>query len=774
MLFKNDIYIDGDVRYRLLHADARSNVAWVISLDDPKAWPTQTSWRTLSQLLPMSASENQVGEQSSAGTRGPSSASRKVTPSMRKSRDKAIELLGEIQNRVPEVFDPALRGQLVREREQQGHSRSAIYKNLRRYWVGGQTPAALLGNFNQCGRAEGGVTAGRGAKSGFEHGTYQLTESDSKAFNDIIKRLYLNDGRLKITDAFQRLLEEHYQTADGNGKLWVRPQGERPSLRQFDYFLRKTYSLELRLRKREGDKDFERDHRAILDTVLSRCQGVGHQYEADATIADVYLVAKDDRRKIVGKPTLYFIIDRKSRLIVGWYVGLENSSWICAMQALLTVSMDKRTLCERYGVKYEPTDWPAHQVHSSELIADREMLQKSSDQIADDLATRVVNLPSQRPDHKPIVETQFKLTRMRLQDGTPGFDPPENAKRRMGKHYEKDACLTLDEFTAIILSAIIEHNRAPMKEYELSLTEIADEIEPSPIGIWNHNIVTRAGSLTKYPEERVRLALLPRGEATVSENGIDFGGCYYTCPEAINRGWFTQARKRRFKVEVSYDGRLVDTVYVRNTDKAGKHSEVYACVLTPRSQKFQGLSFAEVKACQFFRDLMTPAIDQGRIQARADFHGATKPIIDGALEKLKKAGPKKSRTARKADIKGDRMDELRKERQEVAAMPSGHATGKEKQPDAPKGHSTAQPTSPTQPVNQSGASTSAIGRVVSLQAVRAGLNTGTPEVPPASPGSPAKTTLAEAPVALSAASPASAPLSLEDKARLMRERMRNG
>ena len=751
MLFKNDIYLNDGVRHRLLHADTESGIAFVISLDDPKAWPVRRSWQELEGLSPVSA-------ETMSNSQAPASTSLNATPAMHKARDKALELLGDIVNRVPDIFDPQLRGKLVAEREQQGYARSAIYKNLRRYWVGGQTPAALLGNFNRCGRADSGVTAGRGAKSRFEHGTYQIEQTDCDAFADIIDRLYLKDSRLKITHAYQRLLEQHYQTADGNGKQWVRPQGERPSEYQFEYFLRTRYTLEHRLRQREGAKDFERDHRPILDTVLSRCQGVGHQYEADATIADVYLVAKSDRRKIVGKPTVYFIIDRKSRLIVGWYVGLENSSWVCAMQALLTVSLDKRLLCERYSVPYDPADWPAHQVFPGELIADREMLQKASDQIADDLSTRVVNLPSQRPDHKPIVECQFKLTRMRLQDGTPGFDPPENAMRRMGKHYEKDASLTLDDFTAIIMLAIIEQNRTPMKEYELNLNEITDEVEPSPIGLWNHNIGARAGALTRYPEERVRLALLPRGEATVSEAGIEFGGCSYTCQEALQRGWFVAARKRRFKVAVSYDGRLVDAIYVHGTGKQGKRGDVYACTLTPRSEKFKGLSFAEVKAYEHFRDLMTPAIAQGRIQARADFHTASKPIIENALKELKAAGPKTSRTARRADIKGDRQAELRGERQEAAALPSIE--------QAPAHQRAARTVTAGTPATAAPTT----GQVVSLQARRAAVGTGSSVAVAAVPALPLSDV---SPLALASPSTAN-PVSLAEKARLMREKMRHG
>lgn len=770
MLFKNDIYAEEGIRHRLLYVEAKKNIAWVINMDDSKAWPIQRHWNTIASLSSLSNFDDTNKTDEKPTEQRARSESITSTDSRRKSRDRALKILGELPNQVPDIFYPELRGQLVSAREKEGFSRSAIYKNLRRYWVGGQTPAALLGNFQLCGRTEHGVTARRGAKPRFGHDTYQLTPPDIEAFKDVIERLYLKDGRLKITHAFQRLLEEHYQTADGNGELWIRPQGERPSLKQFEYFLRTTYPLEQRLRKREGNKDFERDHRAILDSVLSRCQGVGHQYEADATIADVYLVAKDDRRKIIGKPTIYFIIDRRSRLIVGWYVGLENSSWVCAMQALLTISMDKQAICERYAVKYEPADWPAHQVFPSELIADRELLQRASDQIADDLVTRVVNLPSQRPDHKPIVETQFKLTRMRLQDGTPGMDPPENAKRRMGRHYEKDACLTLDEFVAIILLAIIEHNRTPSKEYELSLTELTDEVNPSPIAIWNHNIVSRAGMLTRYPEERVRLALLPRAQATVSEQGIAFGGCYYTCPEAIDRGWFVSARRRRFKVEVSYDGRLVDTIYVRHSDRSGQRIGVFACTLTARSARFQGLSFAEVKAYEHFRDSMTPAIDQARIQARADYHAATKPIIDNARKELKSAGPMKARTARRAAIKGDRLNELKKERQEIAAEP---INSHDVENDSPNIHETNISQLSTERrglVPTSDTSTSSSGRVVPLRLARPELSTSVPSVIPTRQAAGDSIQPTE-PSVIHTDNPR---LSLAEKARLMRERMRHG
>lgn len=656
MLFRNDIFLHDGQRHRLLHAAQATDTAWALNLEDGSSWPVVIQHSSIRDLdaLPLmpSASENAQKLNS-------------PSPAMLRARDLAIELLGNLPERVPEIFDSTKRGALVAARSvEAGCSRKTIYKHLRKWWAGGQTPAALLGMFHECGRTGGAKTCGRGARSRHGHGTHQLSDEDLGLFKKLIEQHYLKDSRTSISSTYQLLLEQHYTVSDGNSREWVRPHGERPSLRQFEYFLRTAYPLEMRLRKREGDKDFERDHRSVLGTVLADCAGVGHYYEADATIADVYLVAEGNINQIVGKPTIYLIMDRKSRLIVGWYVGLENPSYMCAVQAMLSISQDKREICKRYGVSYDALDWPAHQVFPKEVLGDRgELFNKASTQLASEMDVKVTNVPSKRGDWKPVVECGFKQTRMTLQDGTPGFDPPENAKRRQGKKYEKDACLTLKEFSAIILLAIIKHNRQPMKAYELSVSELGNGVQPIPIDLWRHDIVERAGLLPRYEEETVRMALLPRAEATVSQFGIEFKGCYYSCSEAVARGWFVSGRKVRSKVLVSYDGRLVDTLYVHSPDKRG---EVYTCSLTSRSYKYRGYSFGEVVAMEKLRARMSPDIEQGRIQVTADFHGAVGPIIAGAKKRLKTESTKASRTARKADIKEARQAELRTERQSTA------------------------------------------------------------------------------------------------------------
>lgn len=685
MIFKGDRFLLNGHAYLLLHCELETDRAWAIDINNAKGWPREFIWSLIRKLKPYT----QKSEVALTGLDGEDAAqamatvkfgrltatkSLNPTPSMIKVRDKALELLGSLidpEISYPQIFDSKERGEMVLGRaEEAGCAKQTIYKHLRQYWLGGQKPSALLGNFHRCGH-QSKVTAGRGAKPEFARPMFQLTSADFARFDRVIKDVYLSGSLRSIAHTHQTLLEEHYTTIDGNGDDYILPEGERPTLRQFQHYLNNAFPLERRLRSRLGDKDFERDHRPVLGTVMDVCDGVGHIYEADASILDIYLVAADDIKKIIGKPTLYLVMDRKSRLIVGWYIGLENASWMVAMQAFASISQDKQAICARLGIQYDQNDWPAHEVFPKKVFGDRgELLTKSSCQLASELGTTVSNLPSKRPDWKPIVECEFKQTRMILQPEAPGFDPPDNAMKRQGKHYDKDACLTLLQIEKIILAAIIAHNRKPLLHYPLTLKEIGNEVPPIPISLWNHDIVERSGLLPKFDEETVRKALLPRDEATISEEGILFRGCHYSCQEALAKGWLTSARRSRFKLKVAFDRRLVDSIYVYDPDGSGR---LYECRLTTRSDRYRGMSFSEVYAIEKIQRRAKVDWKQTKTQVMADFHRVAKSEYTAAKTALKDAKLKTSRASRRADTKDARAMELsvtRREQAPIAEPPS--------------------------------------------------------------------------------------------------------
>lgn len=659
MLFKNDIFELEGARLRLLHADVPADNAWCIYLDSDTAWPIRLPYAEISDLQSPSKEEPAPTTHSEARLRKCSDAWARLQPLIHKHGNK--------------LFHSSMRNRLIVEYAQEIRcSVVTLRKDLRRYWQRGQNKFALLPDYDKSGHAKEaaagglvGITAGRGSKARLGHGTYQLSPVDLANMKVVIERGYLKDSRISAVDAYRELVAEHYRYEDGNQRLYPNPLGELPSLRQFRYFLAKNYDIEVRLRGREGNTDFEREHRKVLGSVLADCLGVGHYYEIDATIVDVYLVAQDDRNKIIGKPTLYLIIDRKSRLIVGFYFGLENASWIAAQQAILSISEDKHALCARYGVEYDPADWPAHQVFPQEFVADRgDMISHASTSIAEELQVTVTNLPSKRPDWKPLVECGFRLFHNAIRPITPAYDPPSNATKRRGKHYEKDACLTVNEFGNLILNTIIQNNRREILKYPLSRAELLAGVRPSPLELWNFGIASRSGLLTRFPEEHVRFALLRRDTATVTEHGVHFRGCYYAFQKAISEKWFELARKRRFQVNVFFDPRLVDQIYVQSLQ--GKGSPQLA-TLTQKSLDYSGLSFEEVRYFELLRDAVRQESGPQRLQNSIELSDKTKPVTTHAKRSLKATG-NQSRSARRADTKPARHQALSVERQRAAQL----------------------------------------------------------------------------------------------------------
>ncbi|WP_084383542.1 Mu transposase C-terminal domain-containing protein [Hydrogenophaga flava] len=652
MLFKNNIFEVDDNKFRLLDVNTETNEASIFHLNNKDAWPSQVPFSSIRDLNAISAKPGAAARQRNV-----------PTAAMVRVREKAYTALGDLPSKLLYVSDTSERArQIQQQAETAGVAPKTLYKHLRRWYAGGQTKDALLGNFHKCGKQPDGkgTTAKRGRKTS-SYSVYQLTPADIETMKSVVENVYLRNELATIASTFVALVDNHYSYQDGNGAVIAKPFGERPTPRQFDHFLRSFFSAAVIARSRKGN-DFDLEDRAVLGSVLEDCHGVGHIYEADATIGDIHLVARDNVNVIVGKPTIYLIVDRKSRLIVGWYIGLENPSWVCAQLAFMSISEDKASMCARYGVKYDRRDWPAHKVFCQKVLADRsELFRNKSDQLASEIEIQVANTPPKRGDQKACVETKFHQNRTSLQPDSPGFEPPENLKKRQGKHYEKDACMTLDDFRAMMLNLIIMHNRMPMANYPRSPREVLDDVSPSPIELWNHGIVERSGVLPQFEYESVRSALLPREEAVVTEHGIRFNSCHYTCEEAVKSEWFEKARKKTFKVLISHDLRSVDHIYVHDPIQRGV---VHECSLTPPSRAYSGYSWAEVQHITKTAKKQDHVIEQGRLQTKIDANTANKKIADKAKKKLKEQRNGSSRTARKREIKEQRADELKHQQQD--------------------------------------------------------------------------------------------------------------
>ncbi|WP_412479592.1 hypothetical protein [Azonexus sp. IMCC34839] len=654
MLFRNQIFE---------HVESKQQVR-VLEFDDAHIWIFNL---TLSKALPRSYffSEFKAAVQEGHFVEvetGTAIAPRKYSDAAIRRRDhahKAIEPL--IQN--PGVLDAATRGPLVRLRARElGCSEQTIYTYLRTYWRGGQSKQCLTPGFHKIG-GKRGETNGRGRPPIYgQYAIYQLTDTDRCWMKEAINGIYLRDKTETVVSAYESLLMKHYSFIDGEGNLQLKSAGECPSETQFRWYLNQIVSKEQKIRARHGDAEFELNHRPIIGSLRTETYTVAQYYEIDATIVDVVLVHEANRAKIIGKPTLYTVRDRKSHLVVGFYSGLENASWTAAMLAIKSIAEDKEALCKKFDVPYSPEDWPAHRCFPQEFIADRgsEMLGDASTQLADGLEITVRNLPSRRADWKPHVECGFKQIQRSL-SSLPGYVPPEDFGKRQKYDRSQDAAMTLKEFNRLILLKIIQQNKAPILNNPMHTKHILDGIQPSSINIWNTEIRERAGRPTIFTEAQVRFALLTRAEASVTREGIAFGYCLYSAPEALNYGWFVQAGQGRFKKKISYDKRLVDTIYVHDESLPEGY---FTATLQDRCKDYRGLSFDEVNAINNAEKEISHKSKQIIRQLNADFKKEAAPLVAHAVKETAKATKGKTRKARRVDTVEARSDARRIERQE--------------------------------------------------------------------------------------------------------------
>lgn len=194
------------------------------------------------------------------------------------------------------------------------------------------------------------------------------------------------------------------------------------------------------MKQRIGEKKYERNNREILDSSKSEITGPGNAYQIDATIADVYLVAQENPKRIIGRPVLYFVTDTFSRMIVGYAVTLEGPSWAGVMSALYNTINKKAELCKYYGVQIKETDWPCSGVPSKILADNGEMRSKASDGLITGLGITVANASSWRPDYKGIVENSFRLFHGTTKPILPGAVYPD-MRERGGPDYALDAMI---------------------------------------------------------------------------------------------------------------------------------------------------------------------------------------------------------------------------------------------------------------------------------------------------------------------------------------------
>jgi hypothetical protein len=280
------------------------------------------------------------------------------------------------------------------------------------------------------------------------------------------------------------------------------------------------------------------------------------------------------------------------------------------------------------------------------------MESKSAETLINALSVRIENAPPYRGDMKGIVEQYFNTTNETALTRLPGHVKPDMMERG-GKDYRLDAKLDIQQLTKILIECVLHHNNHHLLEgYERTADMIADGVVPIPLEIWKWGITHCSGALRSFPEESIKLALMPTDTATVTAKGIKYKSVYYVCERAAKEYWFEKAKVKSWRVDISYDPRNMNAIYVRNPD-----GSVENCWLSNWQDKYISKSLDEIL---FLRESEKAAQRKNapqEMKSKAELSSAISDVIAEAEEMARQTVVPKSKSERTNKIRDNRRNE---------------------------------------------------------------------------------------------------------------------
>jgi hypothetical protein len=591
----------------------------------------------------------------------------------------------------PEILFPKTRGPILRmHAERVGVNKKTLLADLRAWWQRGQVKDALLGDYFRSGRltdtTPGALIHDEKSVAGIKHvvmapsngeargrrpidGNYtpmKLTNEEKQRIIKTGKALYEHDRTVSMRSVVANVLLELYAPSgpdgtplkDSSGNVLLPPKGRRPTNRQIGYLLKSVLSVPKSYARRHGRAEYLNNKAPTTGTVLEDCIGPGDVYEADDTTLDFHVVSDDDITITLGKPVLHIVVDRYTRLIVGFHLSLDAANWEDAKLALISVACDWKALCEEHGITYNEADFPAQGVMCNRYFSDRGPLITFASDCLSFIGNDTTNAPALLSRSKGVVESTFPRFNKLLVE-IPGFEPQWNVTKRRAKPYEKDACLTRHQLIGAVLRAMIALNREVLENYPQRRIDTENGLLPIPEELWVRESERLNALPRRVPHEWLQRNLLSTETALVTQDGIKFMDRHYTCNEAIKLDWFSIASiQAPFEVNVRFTPKNLDEILVEDPKNPALQ---YKATYTKKSQQCVGenpiLTDTESEAVAAGKRKLRREAETLNENQRAAFIADILPMAKAAHAAVQAAVKGKSQASRKKAAAEKRVTE---------------------------------------------------------------------------------------------------------------------
>lgn len=266
--------------------------------------------------------------------------------------------------------------------------------------------------------------------------------------------------------------------------------------------------------------------------------------QIDHTPVDLIIV-DEQYRKPIGRPFLTLAIDVYSRMIVGFYISLEEPSYFSASQCISQLILSKENVLKEHNVE---GSWPVwgipkviHMDNGAEFRS--EDLQLACENFGISIEWR----PVARPQFGAHIERLIG-TSMQEVHRLPGTTF-SNIQQRGEYNSEKEAIMTLSEFEQWYCEYVVNvYNKR-----KHSMIDMTPE-QKYEIGIFGDEYTMGRGLPEKIEDEEfLKLSFLPTEKRTIQQTGVSIDKIHYY--HDVLRKWIkakdenNKGRKFIFKID---------------------------------------------------------------------------------------------------------------------------------------------------------------------------------------------------------------------------------
>lgn len=326
-------------------------------------------------------------------------------------------------------------------------------------------------------------------------------------FEDVINRLYLNVQKLPVTNVVREV--QHRITL-----LNINPKDQK-KIKQIARSTIYRWVKDLRADIKDASRlggDFARSKYRIVMGGL-KVQQILERVELDHNTLDIIVI--DELTNLpLGRPILTLAIDKKSRMVVGFYISFNPPSSYSVLQCLKQIILTKEDLLKRFpDIKNE---WPAYGI--PDLLAIDNGMDLHADAVKEackEIGTEALFCPAGAPEMKGSIERFFKTINKGLIHQLPGTTF-SNIDERGDYPSEDIAAIDLETLVHLITKWIVDiYNVTPHKA-----------IGDTPLNKWLDLAKHRNIELPVYPAQLDVIIGIP-AKRTVFHYGIELEGLHY-------------------------------------------------------------------------------------------------------------------------------------------------------------------------------------------------------------------------------------------------------